>query len=154
MLKLEDYQNIDKKRLAEDYAALTVATGLVPWNEHSVAADIRVIEDHFYTDAYRQIVLNCLPHVVIELLNEYKKPKQGEASNFQIFKMLADEGTEDGIAAFPDFVEARKVKRGAHVTFGVGPKGVEWLANNTHYFMLYAVKKSDFARIKTKLESK
>ena len=74
-------------------------------------------------------------------------------SDFAVFDAIADECGDDGIAMFPTLLKGNLTKKGGEITFGVPAKAMEWTLKGTHYFVLYAIKKDDYARIKSKLEN-
>jgi hypothetical protein len=75
-----------------------------------------------------------------------------QVSDFQIMERIADEHTKDGIAMFPDLLKGNLTKKGGEITFGVPSDALQWTLKGTHYFMVYAIKKEDYARIRKELE--
>lgn len=73
-------------------------------------------------------------------------------SDFEIMDKIAGEGNADGIAMFPDLLRGNSTKRGGEITFGVPDIALQWSIKGSHYFILYAVKKEDYNRVKNELE--
>ncbi len=73
-----------------------------------------------------------------------------KVSDFDVMKEIASHGTSDGIAMFPTIVSMNKVKAGCHVTFGAPDILMDWMLNDSHYVVMYAIKKEDFDKIKNK----
>lgn len=76
-----------------------------------------------------------------------------KVSDFEIMDKIAEEGSEDGIAMFPDLIRGNLTKKGGEITFGVPANAMQWTLKSSHYFILYAVKKEDYARVKDELEN-
>ena len=76
-----------------------------------------------------------------------------KVSDFEIMDKIASEGSADGIAMFPDLLRGNLAKKGGEITFGVPAVALQWALKNSHYFVLYAVKKEDYKRVKEKLEA-
>ena len=74
-------------------------------------------------------------------------------SDFIVLDKIADECGDDGIAMFPTILKGNLTQKGGEITFGVPAKAMEWTLKGTHHFVLYAIKKEDFARIKAELEN-
>ena len=74
-------------------------------------------------------------------------------SDFIVLDKIADECGDDGIAMFPTLLKGILTKKGGEITFCVPAKAMEWTLKGTHHFVLYAIKKEDFARIKAELEN-
>jgi len=81
-----------------------------------------------------------------------KEPKK--VSDFEVMQKIAREGSEDGIACFPDIVSTQASKKGVLITIGAPIEAMQWQLNDSHFFILYAVKKEDYHRVKKELESK
>jgi len=74
-------------------------------------------------------------------------------SDFIVLDKIADECGDDGIAMFPTILKGSFTKKGGEITFGVPAKAMDWTLKGTHHFVLYAIKKEDFSRIKAELEN-
>lgn len=66
---------------------------------------------------------------------------------------IAGENSQDGIAMFPDLLRGNLTKKGGEITFGVPADALQWTFKGSHYFILYAVKKEDYKRVKDELEN-
>lgn len=64
-----------------------------------------------------------------------------KVSDFEIMAKIASEGSDDGIALFPDLLSVSFAKKGCHITFGATTNAMQWMYENSHYFILYAIKK-------------
>jgi len=84
---------------------------------------------------------------------QLKKMSKKKVSDFEIMDKIASEGSADGIAMFPDLLRGNLTKKGGEITFGVPANALQWTLKGTHYFVLYAVKKEDYQRIKGELEN-
>ena len=76
-----------------------------------------------------------------------------KVSDFEIMQKIASENSNDGIAIFPDLLRGNLTKRGGEITFGVPFDAFQWTLHESHYFVLYAVKKEDYKRVKDELEN-
>lgn len=76
-----------------------------------------------------------------------------QVSDFKVFDAIAQEGKNDGIAMFPDMAGYNLSKAGVEVKIGAPRHCLDWLLYETHHFVLCAVKKEDFARVKKSLEN-
>jgi hypothetical protein len=76
-----------------------------------------------------------------------------KVSDFEIMDKIASEGSADGIAMFPDLLRGNLTKKGGEITFGVPADALQWTLKGSHYFILYAVKKEDYKRVKDELET-
>jgi len=81
-------------------------------------------------------------------------PDNKNVSDFEVMQKIAQEGNADGIAMFPDIVSWNMAKKGVHITIGAPIDVQKWLLEDSHYFVLYAIKKDDFKRFQKELESK
>ena len=75
-----------------------------------------------------------------------------KVSDFEIMHKIADEGRADGIAMFYDLLRANLARKGGEITFGVPADALQWTILDSHYFILFAVKKEDYKRVKDELE--
>lgn len=66
---------------------------------------------------------------------------------------IAEENTEDGIAMFPDLLRGNLKTKGGELTFGVPANALQWSLKGSHYFVVFAIKKEDYNRVKSKLEN-
>lgn len=76
-----------------------------------------------------------------------------KVNDFEIMDKIAGEGSADGIAMFPDLLRGNLAKKGGEITFGVPAIALQWTLKGSHYFVLYAVKKEDYKRVKEELEA-
>ena len=76
-----------------------------------------------------------------------------KVSDFEIMDKIASEGSADGIAMFPTILRGNLTKKGGEITFGIPDAAFQWSLKNSHYFILYAVKKEDYSRVKNELEA-
>lgn len=74
-------------------------------------------------------------------------------SDFDVLNKIADECGDDGIGMFPTILSCNLTKKGGEITFGIPAKAMDWSLKGTHHFVLYAINKEDFKRIKSKLEN-
>lgn len=74
-------------------------------------------------------------------------------SDFIVLDKIANECGDDGIAMLPTLLRGNVTQKGGEITFGVPVKAMEWTLKGTHHFVLYAINKADFARIKAELEN-
>jgi hypothetical protein len=79
--------------------------------------------------------------------------KSKKVSDFQIMDKIAGEGSADGIAMFPNLLKGNLTEKGGTVTFGVPADAIQWTLRGSHYFVLYAIKKEDFARVESELKT-
>ncbi len=79
--------------------------------------------------------------------------KKMKVSDFEILDRVAKEGSADGIAAFPDLLRGNLIQEGGEITFGVSFDALQWALAGSHTFILYAVKKEDYLRVKGELEN-
>lgn len=75
-----------------------------------------------------------------------------KVSDFKVLDQIAEEGNPDGIAIFPTVVSWNKTKQGGLIQFGIPPVGFDWLLSDSHIWVAYAIKKTDFERVKKQLE--
>ncbi len=78
--------------------------------------------------------------------------KKRTVSDFDVMNKIADECGEEGIGMFPSLLRGGFTQKGGEITFGVPAKAMEWTLKGTHHFVLYAINKEDFKRIKSELE--
>lgn len=74
-----------------------------------------------------------------------------KVSDFEIMKKIAEENTTDGIGLFPDLLRGASSPMGGELTFGVPAEAFAWSIKDSHYFVLYAVKKDDYKRVCSEL---
>lgn len=79
--------------------------------------------------------------------------KKRTISDFAVMDKIADECGDEGIGMFPSLLRGNLTKKGGEITFGVPAKAMEWTLKGTHHFVLYAINKEDFKRIKSELEN-
>lgn len=77
-----------------------------------------------------------------------------KVSDFEVMQKIAREGSADGIAMFPDMVSYQSSKKGVLITMGAPIDAMQWILKDSHFFVLYAIKKEDYHRVKKELESK
>lgn len=75
-----------------------------------------------------------------------------KVSDFQVLDRIADANNHDGIVMLPSILRGNMHKKGGEVTFGVPPQAFQWFLNDTHHFVLYAINKEEFRRIKSEME--
>lgn len=81
-----------------------------------------------------------------------KTPKK--VSDFEVMQKIAQEGNPDGIAMFPDMVSCQTSNKGVLITMGAPIDVLDWQLKESHFFVLYAIKKDDYRRVVKELESK
>ena len=82
-----------------------------------------------------------------------KKMSKEKVSDFKIMDKIASEGSPDGIAMFPNLLRGKLAKKGGEITFGVPANALGWTLKGSHYFVLYAIKKEDYNRVLSELET-
>lgn len=79
--------------------------------------------------------------------------KKKTVSDFAVLEKIANECGQEGIAMFPTILSGDLTKNGGHIKFGVPSVAMNWFLKGSHHFVLYAIKKDDFRRIKSELEN-